>query len=136
MKTKKEHPADDQVQDLITFFGHERLSVEDHFKDIDNFLLFKDFPDNRPERYQKRLHYNLLDAYYRLSKFECATVRMLHPEMGSFGEARLRTFLLLLINKGKVIQSKKRYKCKYSGTPAHYYMVLPPAYWYENYLKP
>lgn len=53
MKTKKEHPAGDQVQDLITFFGHERLSVEDHFKDIDNFLLFKDFPDNRPERYQK-----------------------------------------------------------------------------------
>ena len=37
MKTKKEHPAGDQVQDLITFFGHERLSVEDHFKDIDNF---------------------------------------------------------------------------------------------------
>ncbi len=32
MKTKKEHPAGDQVQDLITFFGHERLSVEDHFK--------------------------------------------------------------------------------------------------------
>ena len=53
MKTKKEHPAGDQVQDLITFFGHERLSVGDHFKDIDNFLLFKDFPDNRPERYQK-----------------------------------------------------------------------------------
>lgn len=46
MKTKKEHPAGDQVQDLNTFFGHERLSVEDHFKDIDNFLLFKDFPDN------------------------------------------------------------------------------------------
>ena len=136
MKTKKEHPVGDQVQDLNTFFGHERLSVEDHFKDIDNFLLFKDFPDNRPERYQKRLHYNLLDAYYRLSKFECATVRMLHPSMGFFGEARLRTFLLLLINKGKVIQSKKRYKCKDSGTPAHYYMALPPAYWYENYLKP
>jgi hypothetical protein len=136
MKTKKEHPVGDQVQDLITFFGHERLSVEDHFKDIDNFLLFKDFPDNRPQCYRERLSYNLLKTYSSLEKFECATVRMLHPSMGFFGEARLRTFLLLLINKGKVIQSKKRYKCKVSGTPAHYYMALPPAYWYENYLKP
>ena len=37
--------------------------------------------------------------------------------------------IMLSIKAGdlkKVIQSKKRYKCKYSGTPAHYYMVLPP----------
>jgi hypothetical protein len=42
MKTKKEHPVGNQVQDLITFFGCENLSIEDHLKDIDNFLYIKD----------------------------------------------------------------------------------------------
>ena len=42
MKTKKEHPVGNQVQNLNTFFGCENLSIEDHFKVIDNFLYIKE----------------------------------------------------------------------------------------------
>lgn len=41
MKTKKEHPAGNQVQDLNTFFGCEQLSIEDHLKGMDNYLYYK-----------------------------------------------------------------------------------------------
>lgn len=136
MKTKKEHPAGDQVQDLNTFFEREQLSIEDHFKGIDNFLKHKEIPDNRPYNYTLRLQINLLFAYECLKKNGCSTVGMLIPPMGQIGEARLRRHLRLLIEAGKVVQSKKRYKCKVSGIPAHYYKALPPAYWYENNFKP
>jgi hypothetical protein len=120
------------VQDLITFFGHERLSVEDHFKDIDNFLLFKEIH----EKTRKKLHSDFLFVYEHLTTNGCATVGMLISRFVYVGETRLRIYLRYLIEDGKLIESKKRYKCKASGTPAHYYMALPPAYWYENYLKP
>ena len=132
MKTKKEHPVGNQVQDLNTFFGCENLSIEDHYKGMYSFLIFKEIH----EKTRKKLHSDFLFVYEHLTTNGCATVGMLISRFVYVGETRLRIYLRYLIEDGKLIESKKRYKCKVSGSPAHYYMALPPTYWYENNLQP
>ncbi len=136
MKTKKEHPVGNQVQNLNTFFGCENLSIEDHFKVIDNFIYIKEIEGDFFDKYTIKLQRNLQFAYDVLKKYGCSTVGMLIPPMGYISEARLRRHLCILMSAGRVAESKKRYKCKVSGSPAHYYMALPPTYWYENNLQP